>query len=647
MSRLNFDQRTYPGGLRGRLPGFHMDLKPAFAWMRGLMLTLVLAAALVFFAMPADVSADSGGFTTPSYDVNVETTANHVFHVSEEIQVDFNEYRHGVYRYIPNGGKYYGVMNIHVEGYNYQVYTEDGNEVVQIGDPEYTVYGPQTYRLTYDIIGYRDDDSTKDMLSLDLLPTGWPTPIESASLRISFPKEVGDITTYVGAYGSENMKGYFDVNNTGTVYTAVSKEPIPKGVGLTISTDLPEGYWVNPYSRDDKQSTVCLLLAVLGALMLVLWGTIGRDNPIIRTVEFYPPENLDPLEMAYVANDKVEAKEISALFMYLADKGVLSIHENGKKSYTLVKKSPLPQGERKHTRSIYRALFKHGDRADLQHLSSGFGDAAAGIGAEVKTSVEQRKQTFSKASRSGRTLGLAFCLLIPLIAAVADNWMSFGSGIPLLSGVILSLIMFVVMLRLVARTDAFRTKKKPVRIGVGMALFLAAVAAEAYLIGQDYPMLAAAFAFAALAAGIATLFVRRRMNNELYGKVLGFRDFIRTAEYDRLKMLSDENPDYFFNIMPYACVFGMSTKWAEKFADFRIPQPTWYHSSGGSWNPLFVHNMYYYSGHSISGCVADHYKAVGAGMLSDAVDSATSGGGGFGGGGFSGGGFGGGGGGSW
>ena len=57
--------------------------------------------------------------------------------------------------------------------------------------------------------------------------------------------------------------------------------------------------------------------------------------------------------------------------------------------------------------------------------------------------------------------------------------------------------------------------------------------------------------------------------------------------------------------------------------------------------------MYFYTGHNISSCVSDYYKAVGAGMLSSAVDSATSGGGGFGGGGFSGGGFGGGGGGSW
>ena len=131
-----------------------------------------------------------------------------------------------------------------------------------------------------------------------------------------------------------------------------------------------------------------------------------------------------------------------------------------------------------------------------------------------------------------------------------------------------------------------------------------------------------------------------------HGSDEAVREFIRTAEYDRLKMLSEENPEYFFNIMPYACIFGMSSKWAEKFSDFRIPQPSWYTSTTGTWDPFFGHYMYVNTGHMVSSAVAEHYRAVGADMLSSAVDSGGSGGG-FGGGGFSGGGFGGGGGGSW
>ena len=136
------------------------------------------------------------------------------------------------------------------------------------------------------------------------------------------------------------------------------------------------------------------------------------------------------------------------------------------------------------------------------------------------------------------------------------------------------------------------------------------------------------------------------MNNELYGRVLGFRDFIKTAAYDRLKMLSDEDPEYYFNILPYAYIFGMSTKWADKFANFKIPQPGWYEGAY-PYDPYFGHHIFVYTGNGLNSAVSDYYHAIGSDMLSDAFDSGTGSGGGFGGGGFSGGGFGGGGGGSW
>ena len=613
-------------------------------------LALLMAMAVFLlpsFLAPDDVSADSAGYTTPSFDVNVVTDEDHVFHVTENIEVDFYEYRHGIYRYIPDGSRYYGVKNVRVRGYDYEVYSESGNTVVQIGSPDYTVYGPQTYTISYDIVGYRDDSGDEDYLSLDLLPTGWGTEIGSADLRIEFPKEIDGIETYTGAYGSETGDDYFRIRNTGTVYTAVSRDTLPRGVGLTIKADLPEGYWVDPYTRDSALMGLCGVLAIMGMLMLLLWFAIGRDDPVIPTVEFYPPDELDPLEMAYVANDEVNTKDISALFIYLADKGFIHIDSDGKKSFTLMKQKDI-EGERSHTRKIFNSLFANRRKTvRLKDLPSGFGETAAKTPAEVRRNVEQHKTSFSAASKAGRALGLAFCFLIPLIAAAAHTWLTFGGSGAGFMELLLAILMFVSMVTLVAKTDSFRTKKRPVRIALGFIVFLAALAADAYLIAADYPFLALVFACSELAAAVATIFVRRRMNNELYGRVLGFRDFIRTAEYDRLKMLSDEDPDYFFNIMPYACIFGMSTKWADKFADFRIPQPAWYHSPAGTWDPYFGHHIYIYTGNNIHGAVASHYRAVGSDILSSAVDSGTGGGGGFSGGGFSGGGFGGGGGGSW
>ena len=635
MSKLNFRYCSDPDRPSRRSSGF-----------------IVAVAALLLLAgialMPGEVSADSSGYTTPAFDVNVVTDEDHVFHVQEEIQVDFYEHRHGIYRYIPDGGRYYGIRNINVDGYMWESYGESGNTVIQIGDPDYTVYGPQTYRISYDIVGYKDDSEDQDFLSLDLLPTGWGTSIDSASLRIQFPKKIDDLQCFAGTYGStDDPEEYFKLRNDGLVFNAESKDTLPQGLGLTIKADLPEGYWVNPYNRDKYLLLLCGLLSVMGMLMLLLWLFVGRDDPIVQTVEFYPPEEMDPLETAYVGNNAVNPKDISALFMYLASKGYIHIHSDGKKSFSLTRMKELEPGERKHTRKIFQGVFSQSNHdVRLKQLPPEFGNVAAETPGLVKKEMESRRQSFSSVSKAGRAVGLAFCLLIPLTAAMSHCYLTYGAASEALLGeIVMSIVIFISMATLVSKTDAFRTRKRPVRIVVGFLIVLLAVAAEAGLIVTDYPVLALVFACSVLAAAVATIFVRRRMNNELFGRVLGFREFIRTAEYDRLKMLSEEDPEYFFNIMPYACVFGMSTKWADKFSDFRIPQPSWYTSTSGTWDPFFCHYMYFHMGNGVSNAVASHYRAIGADMLSSAADSGGHGG--FGGGGFSGGGFGGGGGGSW
>ena len=608
---------------------------------------LLLPVLFALCLAPAQVSADAG-YTTDAFNVEITTDQDHTFHVSEEIRVDFSAPRHGIYRDIPLGGRYYGVQNVRVYGYDYTSYEEGNALVIQIGSADYTVTGVQNYRISYDIVGYRDDDETKDMLSLDLLPTGWATPIQSSRITMTLPSPVEGLKFYSGAYGeAESADANFTIRQDGATITAASRGILPQGEGLTVKADLPEGYWVDPYSRDDDLPWMYGALGALGMLMLLLWLFVGRDDPIIPTVEFYPPDDMDPLETAYVGNDRVAVKDLSALFMYFANKGYVRIEQTDRKRFRIVRLKDPDLAEQKHAREVFHALFSEGNTVDMRHLPGDLGELAPKITAEVKQSFQGKKRSFSAASLAGRAAGLFCCLLIPFLAAAFTVFLTYGDFSMITAGLAGTIVIFASMVSLVAKTDAWRSNKKPVRVFIGFLLLMAGILMEAMAIARSYPIMALIFMLSVLAAAIATIFVRRRMNNELFGKVLGFRDFIKTAEYDRLKMLSDEDPEYYFNILPYAYIFGMSTKWAEKFADFHIDPPRWYASSTGTFDPMFGHHMFVYTGNGLNSAVASHYKAVGESMLSSDSLSSGGGGGGFGGGGFSGGGFGGGGGGAW
>ena len=127
--------------------------------------------------------------------------------------------------------------------------------------------------------------------------------------------------------------------------------------------------------------------------------------------------------------------------------------------------------------------------------------------------------------------------------------------------------------------------------------------------------------------------------------------FIKTAELDKIQELVEEDPEYFYHIIPYAYVFGLTNKWIKHFENIPVVQPTWYVGSGGRFDYFDGYMM----GRMMSNCshsVANNIvipapPSSGGSGWSGGSGGGWSGGGGFSGGGFSGGGVGGGGGGGW
>jgi len=118
--------------------------------------------------------------------------------------------------------------------------------------------------------------------------------------------------------------------------------------------------------------------------------------------------------------------------------------------------------------------------------------------------------------------------------------------------------------------------------------------------------------------------------NAILSELKGFKQFIKVAEENKLKMLLQEDPTYFESTLSYALTFGLFDKWAKKFEALDLQPPSWYSSSAG------VLNM-----HNFSNSFTNSIASTKTTMVSAPSSSSSSGGG------SSGGGFGGGGGGSW
>ena len=133
---------------------------------------------------------------------------------------------------------------------------------------------------------------------------------------------------------------------------------------------------------------------------------------------------------------------------------------------------------------------------------------------------------------------------------------------------------------------------------------------------------------------------RTKKGRELYGKILGFKRFLETAEKDKLEALVSQTPEYFYNILPYTYVLGISKKWIKKFETIAIQKPEWYDTPD-------AFDYYRFSRFMNSTMVTARTSMASSPSSSSSRSSGGFSGGGFSGGGFSGGGSGGGGGSSW
>jgi len=611
--------------------------------LAGLGLVLVLLMSTVSF-----VSADSAGFTTEEFNVDVTIHENHVMCVVETIDVDFYASKHGIFRYIPYDGKTYTIENEGVYSDPYESYKEDGNVVLQIGDPYETIQGQHRYQLGYDLACYEDDDKFADYLSLDVIPPEWQTSIESAEIHIYFPKAVDpeSVKIFSGVYGSEeNEVQVQPVFSSDGKSMTISAKNLKQGEAITIAAELPEGYWVGEASRAGLIIPLVAMLILIPVLIAAMWFLFGRDPKLVKTVEFYAPNNMTPAETGYVVDGDVDTKDLSAMIVYFAEKGYLDIHEYEEDKFELIRKTVILSGEPRYAQTLFNAYFSQGDTVKMDELPEDLADFYEVAEEQVKAGYTGENALYKPVSRVCRIVSsiLYFAVaIIPAFLATMINysvdWRMAMLPVALTAG----LGMMLLLLAYDNWNSMSRGSRKAALI-VGILLVAANALINAGLIVILLERIfLAVFAIAALAVSVVFIVLmnaRTRRSTDLLGKVLGFRDFIETAELEKLKMMVEENPSYFYNIMPYAFVFGLSDQWIKHFEEIPVPKPSWYsgHSHIDTWD------IYWYS-RMMNRCMTTMDEKI-----SSIVDaSGDSGGiGGFGGGGFSGGGFGGGGGGSW
>lgn len=608
-----------------------------------------------------------------SYNVDVNVSEDNIYSIKETISAYFTEEKHGISRSIPlsntvkrtdgtistNRAK---ITNIKVNE-EYTINRNSENITIKIGNKNKTITGKHTYEISYDYNIGNDKLTGSDEFYYNIIGTKWDTYINSFSFNIRMPKEFD--TTKIGfSIGRYGTSGVINDNNLkysvdGNVISGEYNKKLSPYEGFTIRISLPEGYFLEQKIKLTYYDILVIILPICFAIMsFIIWNKNGKDEKPTEVVEFTPPDNFNSLDIAFLYKGRADGKDVVSLLIYLANKGYIKIQEyeeNGIfkiKSYKIYKLKEY-DGNNKLEAMFLNGLFRHAKKYDninnntyiyvtKSDLEDRFYTTIRDITSE-ENCKENRQKIYEK-GMAKRTLPLLILVILNI----------FVMAISLIKcGVVMQDIKPFLCLNIFATLIYYLLLVNTIELSLNSSGGIITIVFLKYLLPIFFIFATSIYVFQFLDGlgmiectiqfiSIAIIFVfmslmekRNEYGTKILGRIKGFRNFLQTAEKEKLEMLVNENPQYFYNILPYAYVLGVSSEWMKKFETIITAPPDWYDSYD---NRAF---NYYVFTRSFDNLMSSSLSA----MTSYPSSSGSSGIGG--GGGFSGGGSGGGGGSSW
>ena len=585
---------------------------------------ILISAFLLWLGLTGSAMAEN--FDITNYDVEINVDKNKSAFITETIDVNFFKPSHGIYREIPL--KNATVTNVSVSEQNQQSHSGDTINI-KIGDPFETIIGPHRYIIQYQY-NYYDG---KDEFYHNIIGTGWKTNIDSVSFRVSLPEPINPAQAglSIGKYGTAGFENNAVYRIEGNVISGVTHRRLYPGEGITLRVEVPHGYFNLQENPTRKFAIPAIFLLTIFAFMI--WFIYGKDEPVTPFVNFYPPEGLNAIENELAYKGKASPQGIVALLIELAQKGYIKIETHGKNWILHKLKVTSDLG---NNQDLMNAIFSAGtnkvSKTDLETSRTFYKDCQDIINDVNK----KRNKIFYASSISFPIRALMYLCTIGLLLLTALSIFDF-SPFKLAGNFPLLLLPTIAILILIS---TFRKGVQSIFLLLWAAGFGGIPLAQLISQGLSSDTIPTTVfgVFCLIVAAICTYQLPKRnpRGQRFLNHLEGLKKFIEVAEKSKLEQLVEQDPQYFYNILPSAYILGVSDKWIQQFESIIKIAPEWY--SGSHLSSTRFDDFT----HSFNNLSVPTTKNGGISSSSSGSYSSSSGGGGF-----SGGGGGGGGGGSW
>lgn len=472
----------------------------------------------------------SSEFNIEDYNIILDVDRDNKIDVTEQFSVNIPSGKsfNGIYKSIPLWQKYYDnnteikkkvkVTNLRAIGEKFVLNNTVDSIGIRIGSNRtITNSGLHTYTIKYRYDMGIDLNNNLDELVFNVFDNYDNTTINNLNLTVNMPEKItNENITFVK--GEQDITNKINCKINEKTFNVVLDDYL-LDESITIKMSLPNGYFVGgTYNYGFVCLIICIGLIVISIISFILWTKHGKDyDKKCKTVEFYPPEDLDSAQIGYIYGEKSIKKLTSSLIIGLASKGYIEIKEIAKNKYEIVNIGKNKSNLKKMSiteQIVYLELFKNGDTNILSEDIT-FSRVFNKINNTLKSTIDKKVNDI----KARKMMNITFALLIISVIAWLSSYIYIKDLDPRLNW--LYTLSFI-------------------------AIFI---------------------------TGFFSMIMERKTDygEMIIAKVIGFRDYLNIAEKNQIEMLAEENANYFYDILPYAYVLNVSKKWIEKFNKKNVP----------------------------------------------------------------------------
>ena len=427
------------------------------------------------------------------------------------------------------------------------------------------VTGPQTLTFTYtlpELVAYEGEDDQRVLTLRVPLLSGFEYPVDSMSFNITLPEGVEGEPSFYSGYFLQSIESdltyrFKDNIVSGTV-TAVMKDKET----LVMTMPVTQAQFPELVLIENEENLHLYAMAGLTGLALVFWLIFLPSLPVYPRRRSMPPVGIHAGEVGSRLN--MVGGDLTMMVFHWAQLGYIRIVPDKRERVWLHKRMEMGNERSPFEVKCFNQLF--GRNISVEGTGSRYGR----LWAQVRGTLNDQEQ-ITRGGLGARSVLRFLAMLVSTVAgaAMGENLFEEGPWRIVLAAA-MALLGSYTAWKIQAGAMALSLRHRDAVPGCILSCLVWLLAG----LLTDRPLTGVFSVAVQLMAGVFTIWGGRRTRTgwRMACKILGLRHYLRGARREEIKEELDRNPDYFFEMIPYAMAFGVENAFAKRFGSRILPQ---------------------------------------------------------------------------